>query len=83
MIRGQAAWALQRTDDAVEAYQTAIDLLTACDEDRYSAQLWYDLAELLDQVGLVRPVQQRTPHGGQGNRSAVGSTARSAPEIRR
>lgn len=53
MIRGQAAWALQRTDDAVEAYQTAIDLLTACDEDRYSAQLWYDLAELLDQVGLV------------------------------
>jgi len=53
MIRGQAAWALQRTNDAVAAYQVAIDLLTACGEDRYTAQLWYDLAELLDQVGMV------------------------------
>lgn len=53
MIRGQAAWALQRTVEAMEAYQVAIDLLTACDEDRYTAQLWYDLAELLDQAGMT------------------------------
>jgi len=52
MIRGQAAWALQRTDEAVAAYQVAIDLLTACDDDRYTAQLWFDLAELLDQIGM-------------------------------
>jgi tetratricopeptide (TPR) repeat protein len=53
MIRGQAAWALQRTVEAMEAYQVAIDLLTACGEDRYTAQLWYDLAELLDQAGMT------------------------------
>ena len=80
MIRGQAAWALQRTDEAVAAYQVAIDLLIECGEDRYTAQLWYDLAELLDQVGLVGPVQQRAPHGGQGKRTAVRPTARGAPE---
>lgn len=53
MIRGQAAWALQRTDEAAAAYQLAIDLLTACGEDRYTAQLWFDLAELLDQIGMA------------------------------
>ena len=53
MIRGQAAWALQRNDEAVDAYQVAIDLLTECGEDRYTAQLWYDLAELLEQVGMT------------------------------
>ena len=53
MIRGQAAWALQRTAEAMEAYQVAIDLLTSCGEDRYTAQLWYDLAELLDQAGMA------------------------------
>ncbi len=53
MIRGQAAWALQRTAEAMEAYQVAIDLLTECGEDRYTAQLWYDLAELLDQAGMA------------------------------
>jgi tetratricopeptide (TPR) repeat protein len=52
IIRGQAAWALQRQDEAMAAYQVAIDRLTACDEDRYSAQLWFDLAELLDQIGM-------------------------------
>jgi tetratricopeptide (TPR) repeat protein len=53
MIRGQAAWALHRTADAMEAYQVAIDLLSACDEDRYTAQLWYDLAELLEQADMA------------------------------
>ena len=74
MIRGQAAWALHRTDEAVEAYQVAIDLLTECGEDRYTAQLWYDLAELLDQVGNDRPCHHRAPHGSQGKRPAIGST---------
>jgi len=53
MIHGQAAWALQRNDEAVAAYQVAIDLLTECGEDRYTAQLWYDLADLLDQIGMT------------------------------
>lgn len=53
MIRGQAAWALGRSDDAAAAYRLATEHLTACDEDRYTAQLWYDLAELLDQAGLA------------------------------
>ena len=53
MIRGQALWALQRADEAAAAYLVAIDLLSECGEDRYTAQLWFDLAELLGQVGLV------------------------------
>ena len=53
MIRGQAAWSLQKTADAMEAYQVAIDLLSECDEDRYTAQLWYDLAELLEQADMT------------------------------
>jgi hypothetical protein len=53
MIRGQAAWALQRIDEAAAAYGAAIELLTACEEDRYTAQLWFDLAELLEQAGMV------------------------------
>lgn len=53
MIRGQAAWTLQRRDEAMAAYGVAIELLTACGEDRYTAQLWFDLAELLEQAGMV------------------------------
>jgi tetratricopeptide (TPR) repeat protein len=53
IIRGQAAWALQRTDEAAAAYQVAIDLLSACGDDRFVAQLWFDLAECLDQIGMA------------------------------
>jgi len=52
IIRGQALWALHRTDEATAAYRVAIDLLTACGEDRYTAQLWFDLADLLEQADM-------------------------------
>jgi hypothetical protein len=52
MIRGQAYWVLHRSDEAAVAYGSAIELLSACEEDRHTAQLWFDLAELLEQVGM-------------------------------
>jgi tetratricopeptide (TPR) repeat protein len=53
MIRGQATFALLRPEEAAAAYRVAFDLLTECGEDRYTAQLWFDLAECLDQVGMA------------------------------
>ena len=72
MIRGQAAWALQRTAEAMEAYQAAIDLLTRVRRGPLHRQLWYDLAELLEPGWHGRPGHHRAPRGGQGKRSAIG-----------
>ena len=53
MIRSQATWSLQRPDEARAALREAAEHLAACDEDRFIAQLWFDLGALFEQVGLV------------------------------
>ena len=50
-IRGQAAAALGAAEEAKDAYQHAVMLLTGIGADRNAAQLWFELAGLLEAVG--------------------------------
>lgn len=51
MVRGQAEMALGHLEEAKAAYRRAADLLAACSDSRFNAQLWFDLSELLGAVG--------------------------------
>lgn len=51
VLQGQALAALGRTDEARQAYHDAVHHLTAAGGDRAAAQLWFELAELLDGIG--------------------------------
>jgi tetratricopeptide (TPR) repeat protein len=50
-IRGQVAAREGRLDDAREFYRSAVYLLTAAGSDHDAAQLWFELANLLADVG--------------------------------
>lgn len=50
-IRGQASAALGATEEARDAYRHAVMLLTSIGADRNAAQLWFELAGLLEGVG--------------------------------
>jgi tetratricopeptide (TPR) repeat protein len=50
-LRGQVAAAEGRLDEAREFYRSAVYLLTAAGSDRDVAQLWFELANLLADVG--------------------------------
>jgi transcriptional regulator with XRE-family HTH domain len=50
-IRGQAAAALGAPEEARDAYRHAVMLLTSIGADRNAAQLWFELAGLLEAVG--------------------------------
>jgi tetratricopeptide (TPR) repeat protein len=50
-LEGQAAVAQGDVDDAVHAYLEAVRTLTGIGADRSAAQLWFDLAGLLEEVG--------------------------------
>lgn len=52
-IEGQSHAAGGDLDLAAESYQQAILLLSSIGADRGAAQLWFDLADLLDQVGMT------------------------------
>lgn len=52
-LEGQAWAAEGDMGKAGEAYRQAVCLLSAIGADRSAAQLWFDLADLLDQVGLA------------------------------
>lgn len=52
-IEGQAAAMQGDVDEAVGAYQEAVHLLTGIGADRSAAQLWFDLAGLLEEVGQL------------------------------
>ena len=74
-IRGQAAAAMGDTADAQEAYRHAVMLLTSIGADRSAAQLWFELAGLLESVGDLE--MARTAY-----RSAAASTGlRSRPTV--
>ena len=48
---GRLREAHRRWHEAAAAYQEAVHLLSAIGADRGAAQLWFDLAGLLEQVG--------------------------------
>ena len=50
VVLGQAAGADGDVDEARARYQEAVHLLTALGADRSAAQIWYELAELLEDV---------------------------------
>lgn len=51
VVRGQALAALGRTDDAHSSYVAAMHALTASAADRPVAQLWFELADLMEEAG--------------------------------
>ena len=51
MIVGQAAAAANRPDDARAAYREAVLQLTGVGADRDAADLWFELAGLLEALG--------------------------------
>lgn len=52
-IEGQSYAAEGDVSQAAASYQDAIRLLSAVGADRGAAQLWFDLAEQLDQIGMT------------------------------
>ena len=51
VVRGQAFAAMGRADDAREAYLDAVHALSGAGADRSAAQLWFELADLLEEAG--------------------------------
>lgn len=51
VVRGQAHAAMGRQDDARRAYVDAVHALSGAGADRDAAQLWFELADLLEEVG--------------------------------
>lgn len=66
-IEGQACLGLGDRDDALRAYRQAAALLTAVGADRTAAQLWFELAGLLDEIGEAEAARD-------GYRSAAAAT---------
>lgn len=52
-IQGQACLYLGDSAGATTAYRDAVALLTAVGADQGAAQLWFELAELLDEIGAA------------------------------
>ncbi len=52
-IEGQSYAAEGDLTNAARSYQEAVHLLTGIGADKGAAQLWFDLADLLDQVGMA------------------------------
>ena len=52
-LLGQVTWAAGAHEQARDYYAAAIRHLTAVGADRHAAQLWFDLASLLDEAGLT------------------------------
>lgn len=51
IVRGQAYAAMDRLDDARRAYVDAVHALSGVGADREAAQMWFELADLLEEVG--------------------------------
>ncbi len=52
-LRGRTQAAEGATDEAARSYQQAVLRLSAIGADQSAAQMWFDLADLLEGVGLV------------------------------
>jgi tetratricopeptide (TPR) repeat protein len=50
-VQGLAHAGRGASDEALSAYQQAVHILTGVGADRAAAQLWFELADLLEQLG--------------------------------
>ena len=66
-------------DEAARSYQQAILLLSGIGADRGAAQLWFDLADHLDQIGMTEAARDayRRAAASTGLRTTTGTRARS------
>jgi tetratricopeptide (TPR) repeat protein len=75
-LEGQSFAAAGRVDEAVTAYREAVLVLTSIGSDRGAAQLWFELAGLLEEVGDLDAARD-------AYKSAAASTGlRSRPTVR-
>jgi len=75
-LEGQSFAAAGRVDEAVRAYREAVLVLTSIGSDRGAAQLWFELAGLLEEVGDLDAARD-------AYKSAAASTGlRSRPTVR-
>lgn len=51
VVRGQAFAAMGRPDDARQSYTDAVHALSGAGADKEAAQLWFELADLLEEAG--------------------------------
>ncbi len=51
MVRGQALVGLSRREEAHQAFREAVLALTGAGADRSAAQLWFEIADLMDEIG--------------------------------
>ena len=74
-LEGQAFAAQGQVEEAVRAYREAVLVLTGIGSDRGAAQLWFELADLLEEVGDLDAARD-------AYRSAAASTGlRSRPKV--
>jgi Flp pilus assembly protein TadD len=66
-------------DEAGRSYQQAILLLSGIGADKGAAQLWFDLADHLDKIGMTEEARDayRRAAASTGLRATVGSPIRS------
>ena len=78
-LEGQTYAAEGDMAQAARAYQQAVLVLSAIGADRGAAQLWFDLADLLDQVGLADEARDayRRAAASTGLRARTSTPARS------
>ena len=75
-LQGQIVLSQGDLDGAMQAYRHAVMLLTGVGADRGAAQLWFDLASLLEDVGDLEAARECY-------RSAAASTGlRARPGVR-
>jgi transcriptional regulator with XRE-family HTH domain len=78
-LEGQTYAAVGEVAEAALAYQEAIHMLSAVGADRDAAQLWFDLAEQLDGIGMADEARDayRRAAASAGLRSSASTHARS------
>ncbi|WP_182481606.1 helix-turn-helix domain-containing protein [Nocardioides immobilis] len=58
VVRGQALAAIGRAEEARTAFREAVHALTGAGADRSAAQLWFELADLLEEAGDLDGARQ-------------------------
>lgn len=84
IVLGQVAVAEGGIEAARESYRSAVHLLTAVGADRSAAQVWYELAELLEDVGELDAARSAfrsaaAATGLSGRRARVAQVRESVP----
>ena len=60
VVRGQAYAAMGRADEARQSYVDAVHALSGAGADKDAAQLWFELADLLEEAGDMDGARRHT-----------------------